>query len=100
MVLVRTSEKDEIKSRGKGLATYDQSGKFDNIPLDSLAKPLQAAGLPFLVIETNYKGNVDLKLKIKSWKDLTEIRNQLNRCDLDLKPEQREIDVFVITERK
>lgn len=100
LVLVRTSEKDKIKSREKGDASYDEKGKFNNISLDSLAKPLQAAGLPLLVNETNYKGKVDLKLKIKSWTDLAEIRKELNRYDLDLKPEQREMTVFVITEIK
>lgn len=100
LVLVRTSQKDKIKSAGKGDGKYDSGGNFNNTPLDSLSHPIEAAGLPMMVNETGYKSNVDLKLNIKSWNDIETLRKRLNQYDLDLRPEKRELSVFVITETR
>lgn len=99
LILVRTSGVDKLKSAEKGEGKYDMQGHFNNIPIDRLSHPLKEAGLPPMVDETGYTGNVDLDLKISSWTDLEALRRELARYDLDLKDGMRELEVFVITEK-
>ncbi|MBB6501660.1 hypothetical protein [Pedobacter cryoconitis] len=98
LVLVRTSKIDKIRSSQIGERGYDNNGQFRNVPIDRLSSLLYNAGLPPMVDETGYKDPVDLELKITSWKDLPAIRKELQRYDLDLKEEKREVEMFVITE--
>lgn len=98
LVLVRTSTIDKLKSAGKGEGRYDMNGHFNNVPIDRLNHPLAEAGLPLMVDETGYKDPVDLDLNISAWTDLPTLRMELQRYDLDLKEEMREVEVFVITE--
>ncbi|MBB5637835.1 hypothetical protein HDF26_000836 [Pedobacter cryoconitis] len=100
LVLVRTSEKDKIKSKGIGVDTYDKTGHFNNISIadDRFGDYLYKSGMPPVVDETDYKGPVDMDLNISDWTNLAEVRKALNRYDLDLKEEKREVLMFVITE--
>lgn len=100
LVLFRTSDKDKIKSAEKGDTYYDMKGYFNKVQLDRLGHPLNEAGMLPLVNETGYKGNVDLNLKIQSWKDIPALRKELQRYDLDIKQEKRELDKFIIREKK
>lgn len=102
LVLTRTSEKDKIKSKGKQESSKDMevNGSFNNVPLDRLVSSLSTTGLPIVVDQTGYKDNVDLKLKVNSWNNIDLIRKELNKYDLDLKPEKREVTMLVITENK
>lgn len=99
LILVRTSTIDKLKSAGKGEGKYDMKGYFNNVPIDRLNHPLAEAGLPPMVDETGYKDPVDMDLKIESWTDLSAIRKELHRYDLDLIDGMRELDMFVIKKK-
>ena len=99
LILVRTSSVDKLKSAGKGEAKYDMKGAFNNVPIDRLIHPLAEAGLPPVVDETDYKDPVDLNLKIDSWADLSALRKELHRYDLDLIDGMRELEMFVIKKK-
>jgi len=98
LVLVRTSNKDKIKSTEKGEGYYNMRGYFNNVPINRLLDPLNKAGLPPALDETGYKDPVDLDLHLASWTDLTVLRRELQRYDLDIKEEKREVEMFVIKE--
>ncbi|MFI5452181.1 hypothetical protein ACHMWN_08500 [Pedobacter sp. UC225_61] len=99
LVLVRTSDKDKIKSTGKGERSYTEEGNFTNInPINGISSLLYRAGLPPMVDETSYKGEVDIELNISDWKDLESVRKALQRYDLDLREEKRMFEMFVIRE--
>jgi len=100
LVLVRTSDKDKIKSKRIGTGTHDKTGHFNNIPIadNRFGSYLYESGMPPVVDETGYKGPVDMNLNISDWTNLVEVRKALNRYDLDLKEEKREVLMFVITE--
>lgn len=96
LILIRTSTVDKLKSAEKGEAKYDLKGYFNNVSIDRLEHPLAEAGLPPMVDETGYKDPVDLNLKIDSWTDLSVLRKELHRYDLDLIDGMRELEMFVI----
>lgn len=98
LVLVRTSNKDKIRTKGNGAGSYNEKGYFNNVPLSRLGHLLNIAEMPPLVDETGYKENVDLILNINSWRDLKSLRKELQKYDLDIKQENREVEMFVITE--
>ena len=100
LVLVRTSSIDKIKSKEMGKGKYDLSGHYKNVPIDRLGDFYNnnIDMLPF-IDGTGYAGNVDLDLQISDWTNLTEVRKQLQRYDLDLKEEMREVKgVLVVKE--
>lgn len=98
LVLTRTSKKDKIKSDNNGVGKYDMKGYFHNVPLDRMSDPLNEAEMPPFVNETGYKGNVDMDLKLQSWNDLFVLKKALQKYDLDINKEKREVEMFVITE--
>jgi hypothetical protein len=98
LVLIRTSNKDKIKSSGKEKPYTDLKTYFKNVPVSHLSYPLMDAEMPPMVDETGYKDPVDLVLNISDWKDLVAVRKALRQYDLDLKEEKRELEMFVITE--
>ena len=100
LILCRTSGLDKIKSKGKGEEMYDMNGYFNNVVIDRISEPMRAAGLPPIVDETGYKDPIDLNMNIKSWKDISAVRRELQKYDLDLIEGNREITVFVIREKK
>ena len=100
LVLIRTSGIDKIRSKGIGEGSYDLQGNFNNITIanNRFGDALNIAGMPPVVDETGYTDPVDMQLDIQDWTDLPAVRKALQRYDLDLKQEKRELDVFVITE--
>lgn len=100
LVLVRISSQDKLRSKGTGAPSYDITGHFNNISIagDRFGDHLYKAGMPPVVDETGYKDPVDMELNISDWKNLAEVKKALNRYDLDLKEEKREVLMFVITE--
>lgn len=98
LVLVRLSNNDKIMSKRKGTSGYDGHGNFNNVPLSYLSIPMDSVGLPPFVDETGYKEMIDLNLKLSDWKDISKLRKELRRYDLDIKEEKRELMMFVITE--
>lgn len=71
-----------------------------NQKLDLLVWQLnQQYGNPPVFDETGYSAMVDMDLQLNGWKDIPALRAQLNTYGLDLREEERELKVFVLTER-
>ena len=98
LLLVRTSNKDKLKSKLSIEGTLDMHGHFNGVALQNIDTYLKQAGLPKMIDETGYNKLVDLDLDVTPASDLTTIRKELNRYDLDLVPARREIEKFIITE--
>lgn len=60
----------------------------------------QYYGNPPVFDETNYKRLIDMKFQLNSWMDISALKKVLQRYGLDLREEERELEVFVLTERK
>jgi len=97
LVLVKTSELEKFKSLNVGKPSYDGKGLFNNTSFDALRVAIGYTGMPF-IDETGYKGRVDLKLNIATFKDIESLQYELKRYDLNLKKEIRKVNVFVISE--
>ncbi|MEN5196976.1 TlpA family protein disulfide reductase [Sphingobacterium faecium] len=100
-VLIRTSNKDKIKSKGgKPKCTFPSSPSIlTNHKLSVMINMLSDATsikLP-VVDETGYTDNVDLE--ISGVKDLASLREELNRYDLDLIDAKRSINMFVLKDK-
>lgn len=101
LVLLRTSSKDKIKSKGKPAAySFEYSeGNMVNCSLNLLVTQLNIHDLQLLstpVIDgTNYNQNVDLKLEA-NFSNVESLRKALQAYDLDLVEKDLEIDVVVI----
>lgn len=105
LALVRTGFIANIATKATGgenfgaLKTPDI--KLENLGLSSIVWKLnQFYGNPPVFDETGYKGNVDMEFKLKSWQDIPSVRKVLQSYGLDLKDEERELEVFVLTEKK
>lgn len=101
LVLIRTSNKDKIKSSGgQTQIHYDTTiKKLRNSPVKNIVYLMNSFfNNPPVFDGTNYSENVDLDLNISSWTDIPALRSALHHYDLDLKEEQRDIDIFVFTE--
>ena len=101
-VLKRTSNIDKLASKG-GEVQYETlvSGiKMTNAPFFSFVNMLN--NLPFLTIPvtniTEYTGNIDIQLDKTT--DVTSLRNELAKYDLQLVEEEREIDMAIIRDKK
>lgn len=105
LILTKTTGHLNIKSKSRlteNEENYSNKGdiqQFRDTPLSSLVYELnQEAENPYVFDETGYKENVDLKLRLSSWKDLSAIRKAISRYGLVLKEEERIVDKFVFTE--
>lgn len=101
LVLVRTSSKDKIKSKGgERKNTFPRSPSIlSNGTLGAMINLLNGKTpieLPILD-ETGYKDNVDIE--ISGVTDLTSLRKELNRYDLDLIPSKRRLNMFVLKDK-
>ncbi|WP_286770076.1 TlpA disulfide reductase family protein [Sphingobacterium sp. 40-24] len=101
LVLVRTSEKDKIKSKG-GEPKIDFSASpiiLTNQKLIAVMNMLSDRAnikLP-IVDETGYTDNVDIEFS--GINDLASLKKQLNSYDLDLVPAKRDLNMFVIKDK-
>lgn len=108
LVLVRTSEEDKIG--GKGIpprSGSDTNGgkdtiRFRSIDLDGFVANLKSQyrnlKTPFLN-ETGYSGSVDLWLR--GWpREIDTLNKELERFDLTLLAEKRQLEVLVIKDKK
>lgn len=98
VVLKRTSTEEKFGTTATEVIQDDINGIYKGVPITAIASPWRDI-LPFFD-ETGYKGliDVDLNVKINALTDLPAVRRALQRYDLDLKEEMREIEVFVIKE--
>lgn len=104
-VLVRTSNKDKLKSKTTLTDYKDQLTSkgslriFRAAPLSILVYQLnQQAKNPYVFDQSFYTGEVDMNLDIDSWTNIFSIKKALQAYDLDLKEEERLVDKFVFTE--
>ena len=101
LVLVRTSTKDKIKSKGgKPECTFPASPSILTNHKLSVMINMLSEGTPIkmpIVDETGYTGNVDIE--ISEVKDLASFKKELNKYDLDLKPGKRSLNMFVLKDK-
>jgi thiol-disulfide isomerase/thioredoxin len=104
LCLIRTSIRDKLKSNTttRKIIQTDSSLVIDNEYLDkSLIGRLRFANSALknpVLDETGYSGKVDMKLYC-SLSDIFSLRRELQKYDLDLVHEEREIDMLVIKEK-
>lgn len=102
LVLLKIAKEDRIKSKGgESDLSFDKPIKsFRNTSLDNLVYTLNNyEGNPPTFNGTGYKDNIDMDLKINSWTDIQKIKEELQQYGLDLREEERELDMFVLTEK-
>lgn len=101
LILVRTSTKDKIKSKGGKPENIFPAARLliRNYPISHMVNALNGdtfIKLP-VIDETGYTDNVDIEI---SWlTDLTNLKKELNRYDLDLKAEKRNLNMFVLKDK-
>ncbi len=101
LVLKRISNKDKIKTKGgKPKCTFPSSPSIlTNQKLKvmiNMLSDVESIKLP-IVDETGYTDNVDLELS--GVKDIVQLKNELNRYDLDLINAKRSINMLVIKDK-
>ncbi|WP_235336608.1 DUF3738 domain-containing protein [Pontibacter korlensis] len=102
LVLVRTSRKDLLASKGapEQRISDEQTFQLQNKPFRQLVSALQykykLQPLP-IVDETGYTGNIDIRLP-QPLHDLDQLRVALKAYGLDLRPARRKLDMLVISE--
>ena len=102
LVLSRTSKIDKMKTNGgnsQDLRFDDLNPKLINHPLTIMM--LRFSDLPFikmpLIDETNYSLPVDIQLSKVT--NLTTLQKELEKYDLELKEQIRELDMFVLRDK-
>ncbi len=101
LVLVRTSNKDKIKSKG-GKSQFNYSTSYSiliNRPISYMLNLVNSDTITNLPIidETGYTDKVDME--ISGAKDLASLKKELNRYDLDLIPAKRNLNMFVLKDK-
>lgn len=101
LILVRSSNRDKMKSKGGGMVNriVHHNVILYNAPLSHMLNNLNeqaAIDLP-IIDETNYTNNVDIE--ISNVTSLSNLKKGLNRYDLDLKEEKRNILMFVLKDK-
>lgn len=104
LTLIRTESKDIMKTNAKDGDNFGEFKaphiKIDNMGLNNIVWKLnQFYGNPPAFDETGYKDNVDMEFTLSSWQDIPALRKALQPYGLDLKEEERELEVFVLTEK-
>lgn len=102
--LVRTESEDRIGTKVKNGDNFvilnAPHVKLSNEGLSTIVWKLnQFYGNPPVFDETEYKGNVDMDFTLNSWQDISSVRKALQSYGLDLKETERELEVFVLTEK-
>lgn len=103
LALVKTKSLNQIRTTAKEGEGFEILAaphiKLVNKSLDNIVWKLnQFYGNPPVFDETGYKDLVDMDFKLDSWQDISEVRKALQNYGLDLKEEERELEVFVLTE--
>jgi hypothetical protein len=97
MVLSRTTAAEQFKSKLKGEKGYKGKGNFSQVTFEEFGQVFREMGHPFLD-ETNYRGAVDLDLKMDNWKDIPAVNTALKRYGLKITTEIRALEMNVISE--
>lgn len=101
LVLKRTSTVDKLKTKNSEMTFLFSLSKTDvqNTSVYALVNSLNAipsVSLP-IIDETGYTGNIDLKMGTIS--DVSSIRKELSKYDLDLVETERELNMLVIEDK-
>ena len=112
LLLVRTSKKDKLKTKGGvastnvGRATRDTVRYFSNQPFSLLVATLKNQCNFFYKLRpfedaSGYRGNIDMRINKEALDQikLPELRKELRQYDLDLIEQERPMDVLVIKEK-
>ena len=101
-VLVRTSTKDKLATKGgEKRSTFPRIPSIlRNVPLKNMVNMLNGEiNIKELFIdETGYTGNVDLE--VSGVKDIATLKKELQKYDLDLIPEERQVLMMVIKDQR
>lgn len=106
LILYRTDRATKFKSTGKSSDEVSNLTApevlIKNVDLENsiVWKLNQFYGNPPVFDETGYKGGVEMNFSLKSWQDIESVRKALQKYGLDLKEEERTIEVFVLSELK
>jgi hypothetical protein len=101
-VLVRTSTKDKLATQGgEKRSTFPQTPSIlKNVPLKNMVNMLNGE-IPIkelFIDETGYTGNVDLE--VSGVKDIVSLKKELQKYDLDLIPQERQVLMMVIKDQR
>lgn len=104
LALIRKSTIDKIKTCGKKQSEDMSSDLLElgyvNYPLKHLVSFCNSyLNIPFVVDETGYTGNTDIKIAVKNVNDLKTLNKQLSNFDLILVPVERELPMIVIHDK-
>ncbi|ANF52915.1 hypothetical protein A0O34_21385 [Chryseobacterium glaciei] len=101
LVLVRTSTKDKLATKGgEKRSTFPRTPSIlRNVPLKNMVNMLNGEiNIKELFIdETGYTGNVDLE--VSGVKDIATLKKELQKYDLDLRPEERQLLMMIIKDQ-
>lgn len=97
LVLYRISKKDKILPQNSTDSRYSKL-KF-HISIDAMSDAIARMGKYKVVNETGYDGNFGFDQTLRSWKNIPSLRKLLQKFDLDIKIEKRNLTLFVIKEQ-
>lgn len=91
--------KSQVRKAFRNSDTVAPNIRFEQNRMEDLVfKMNQFYGNPPVFDETNYTGFIDMKFSIDSWTNIPAVRKALNGYGLDLRAEERDLEVFVLTE--
>lgn len=94
LVLTRTSKNNHVITKDRNTKSTART-----IPITDLSRAVDDMQLPRMVDESGYKENLDMNLNLDTNGGLLELNKGLEKYDLVLKEEKREMDMFVISEK-
>ncbi|WP_128124886.1 hypothetical protein [Chryseobacterium carnipullorum] len=101
-VLVRTTTKDKLATKGgEKRSTFPRTPSIlRNVPLKNMVNMLNGEiNIKELFIdETGYTGNVDLE--VSGVKNIVTLKKELQKYDLDLIPEERQVLMMIIKDQR
>lgn len=102
LVLRRKTTKDKLATKGgEKRSTFPRTPSIlRNVPLKNMVNMLNGENpiKELFIDETAYTGNVDLE--ISGIKDIETLRKELQRYDLDLRPEERQVLMMIIKDQR
>lgn len=108
LILVRaTSDEKLIRSKkvepNTGIKEIDKGKYLYQSTISDLVENINETtpSIPRVIVETGIPGDlkIDMALKINSFLDLPVLKKELQCYGLDLIPEEREVEVYVLTEK-
>lgn len=107
LTLVRTSQLDKLKSKGRDRTFFDPLIDTTKLQLyvsrtskllEALSKANKNTPLIF-ADNVNYAGVIDIELNRSALNNIPALRTELNKYDLDLIEKETEVEIFVFTDK-